>query len=186
MTELDVLTIGKTTLCVVQGDITKQHVAAVVNAANSALSGGGGVDGAIHRAAGAELVKASSAHAPLPTGGAIITPGFKLPATYVIHAVGPVWYGGAKGEARLLANTYENSLRRADEHSLGSIAFPAISTGIYGYPIEPATRIALSTTIGYITAHPDSHLTDIIFVCYSARDYDTYRRVLSEIAQRPD
>src|SRR5690242_896963 len=118
---MDVLTINRTTLCIVHGDLTKQHVDAIVNAANSALGGGGGVDGAIHRAAGPELVRASRPQAPLAPGNAVITPGFRLSAKYVIHTVGPVWYGGQKNEPQLLASAYANSLRLADEHNLSSI-----------------------------------------------------------------
>jgi len=136
-----------TDIDVVQGDITRQRVDAIVNAANRSLAGGGGVDGAIHRAAGPELVRASSALAPCDTGDAVITPAFRLdpPIRHVIHAVGPVWRGGGHGEPELLASCYRRSLELADEVGARTVAFPAISTGIYGYPREQAARIALDT-----------------------------------------
>jgi O-acetyl-ADP-ribose deacetylase (regulator of RNase III) len=130
----------------VQGDITAQEVDAVVNAANQALAGGGGVDGAIHRAAGhRELQEACQALGGCPTGDAKATPGFRLPARWIIHAVGPRWRGGDKGEAEHLASCYRRSLEVADELGARSVAFPAISTGIYGYPAEEAARIAVET-----------------------------------------
>lgn len=126
-----------------QGDITTLEVAAIVNAANASLLGGGGVDGAIHRAAGPELLAACRPLGGCPTGEARITPGFRLPACHVIHTVGPVWHGGGRGEAKLLAACYRNSLALAEAHGLDSIAFPAISCGIYGYPPAAAARIAV-------------------------------------------
>jgi len=125
-------------------DITTLDTDAIVNAANESLAPGGGVCGAIHRAAGPELARACAAAAPCPTGEARLTPGFRLPARFVIHAVGPVWHGGGAGEADLLASAYRSTVRLAAEHGLSSIAFPAISTGIYGYPLEQATPIAVS------------------------------------------
>src|SRR5215469_1192082 len=126
----------------VQGDITHQHVDAIVNAANSSLLGGGGVDGAIHRAAGPELVEYCRTLGGCRTGEAKISPGFRLPASWVIHTVGPIWHDGTQQEDALLASCYQTSLALAEQHHLRSIAFPAISTGIFGFPLEPATAIA--------------------------------------------
>ena len=144
---------------VVAGDITRLAVDAVVNAANETLLGGGGVDGAIHRAAGPELLAACRAFpevrpgARCPTGEARITPGFGLPARYVIHTVGPVWRGGGRGEAELLASAYRSSLALAEAHGLETVAFPAISTGAYGYPLDAAARIATGTVRAWLAAH---------------------------------
>ncbi len=134
---------GRISVCI--GDITQQAVDAIVNAANSSLLGGGGVDGAIHRAAGPELTAHCATLGGCPTGEARITPGFRLPARYVIHTVGPLWRGGRHGEAEHLAACYRNSLKLAAEHDVRTIAFPAISCGIYGYPAEEAMRIAVAT-----------------------------------------
>ena len=139
---------------VVVADITTLDVDAIVNAANSGLSGGGGVDGAIHRAAGRELASAARAAGPCPAGHAVITPGFRLPARHVIHAVGPVWDGGGRGEDDLLASCYAKSLALAGEAGLASIAFPAISTGVYGFPKERAARIAMDTVSREVPRHP--------------------------------
>ena len=157
-----------------QTDITTLAVDAIVNAANRALAGGGGVDGAIHRAAGPELVRASRALAPCPTGEARITPGFRLPARHVIHTVGPVWHGGGSGEAELLAACYRNSIVLLRQAGGRSIAFPAISTGIYGYPPGPAARIAVATVR---QALEDGDL-EVIFACFDAATLDLYRREL--------
>jgi O-acetyl-ADP-ribose deacetylase (regulator of RNase III) len=146
-------------------DITTLHVDAIVNAANSSLAPGGGVCGAIHAAAGPGLARACATLAPCPTGEARITPGFRLSARFVIHAVGPVWQGGTAGEAELLACAYRNSLALARAQSLSTIAFPAISTGIYGYPLAEATRIAVSTIRGELRK-PGS-ITDVIFACFN-------------------
>lgn len=147
-------------------DITTLDVDAIVNAANSELAPGGGVCGAIHRAAGPELARACRAAAPCPTGEARITPGFALPARHVIHAVGPFWHGGDSGEAKLLAGAYQSCLDLAREHRLRSIAFPAISTGIFGYPLAQATAIAVQTVRAAAT-RPGS-LERVIFACFSA------------------
>ena len=132
-------------MLVVQGDITTQAVDAIVNAANERLQGGGGVDGAIHRAAGRELLEECRKIGGCPTGEARITRGYRLPARHVIHTVGPVWHGGSQGEPKLLAACYRNSLELAVANGIRTIAFPGISTGIYGYPLEPATRLAMTT-----------------------------------------
>lgn len=132
-------------IAVVQGDITRQDVDAIVNAANESLRGGGGVDGAIHRAAGPELLEACIQIGGCPTGEARITKGYRLPARYVIHTVGPIWRGGDQDEAAQLAACYRNALRLAGENDARTIAFPGISTGVYGYPLEDATRIAVTT-----------------------------------------
>ncbi len=163
-------------ITVVTGDITKQQVDAIVNAANSSLLGGGGVDGAIHRAAGGQLVEECSTLGGCPTGEAKITRGYSLPARYVIHTVGPVWRGGKQGEPDLLAACYRNSLALAVAHTVRSIAFPAISTGIYGYPLEAATRIAMDETRRFLAS--DDTLEEIRFVCFGDAAYSVYRSML--------
>ncbi len=155
-------------------DITTLHVDAIVNAANSALVPGGGVDGAINRAAGPELARAMRALGGCPTGEARITPGFRLPARYVVHAVGPVWQGGAEGEPALLAGAYRSSLVLAREHGCRSVAFPAISTGVYGYPADAATAIAVETVRGF--AAEAGSVEVVHFACFSARMLELYRR----------
>jgi O-acetyl-ADP-ribose deacetylase (regulator of RNase III) len=167
---------------VVQGDITKLEVNAIVNAANSTLLGGGGVDGAIHRAAGPRLLGECAMLMGCRTGDAKITKGYKLPAKHVIHTVGPVWHGGKKGEPELLESCYRNSLRIAIENQLRTIAFPSISTGVYRYPIAQACRIALSTTMEFLES--DDTLKKVIFVCFSAGDLDTYQAAFREIQAR--
>jgi O-acetyl-ADP-ribose deacetylase (regulator of RNase III) len=144
------LSIGQCTLYILQADITRRPVDAIVNAANNSLLGGGGVDGAIHRAAGPELLQACRKLNGCPTGEARITPGFQLPARYIIHSVGPVWHGGEQGEAELLANCYRNSLALAEQHQLTSLAFPAISCGVYGYPPQQASQIALNEILQFM------------------------------------
>jgi O-acetyl-ADP-ribose deacetylase (regulator of RNase III) len=153
-------------------DITTLNVDAIVNAANEQLAPGGGVCGAIHRAAGSELARACTAQSPCPTGDARITPGFKLPARFVIHAVGPVWHGGTAQEAELLASAYRSALRLAAKHGLRSIAFPAISTGIYGYPLQAATDVAVAT----VSSHPASSIEQVIFACFSQDTLEAYRQ----------
>lgn len=155
-------------------DITTLDVDAIVNAANSELAPGGGVCGAIFRAAGPELVSACNKLGGCPTGDARITPGFKLPAKYIIHAVGPIWEGGEADEAELLAGAYRASLELARENGCRSIAFPAISTGIYGYPLEPATRVAVDTVRRF---SKDAGTLELVhFACFSAQALDAYRR----------
>jgi O-acetyl-ADP-ribose deacetylase (regulator of RNase III) len=161
-------------LKIIQGDITKQKVDAIVNAANVSLLGGGGVDGAIHRAAGPRLLEECRELGGCPTGSARITKGYNLPAKHVIHTVGPIWRGGAEGEEELLANCYQNSLRLAKEHDIKSLAFPSISTGAYGFPVERASKIALREITAGIEANPG--LASILIVCFDDRTYQTYQR----------
>ncbi|HSR91323.1 MAG TPA: O-acetyl-ADP-ribose deacetylase [Gemmatimonadales bacterium] len=165
-------------LLAVTGDITQETTDAIVNAANSSLTPGGGVCGAIHRTAGPELARACAELGGCPTGDVRITPGFALKAGHVIHAVGPVWHGGAKGEPDDLASCYRRSLELADEYGLRSIAFPAISTGIYSYPLDQATEIAVRTVRETIRTHPNMEL--VRFVCFTETDLHEYQRVLSE------
>lgn len=159
-----------------QGDITRQQVDAIVNAANSTLLGGGGVDGAIHRAAGPELLAECRRIGGCPTGEARITRGYRLPAAHVIHTVGPVWAGGHRGEPELLRRCYANALHLAGEHNIRSIAFPSISTGVYGYPIEQAAAVAVQTVREVLPSTPSMEL--VRFVCFSAPDLAVYRRLL--------
>jgi O-acetyl-ADP-ribose deacetylase (regulator of RNase III) len=166
---------------VVQGDITKLAVDAIVNAANSSLLGGGGVDGAIHRAAGPQLLIECRTLGGCPTGEAKITLGYHLPARHVIHTVGPVWHGGGHGEEELLAACYRNSLRLAVERGLRTVACPSISTGAYGFPIERACRIALRTVRDFLHEHPQ--LLKVTFVCFSAEDAAVYREALREVEE---
>ena len=162
---------------VIEGDITKLPVAAIVNAANTSLLGGGGVDGAIHRGAGPELLAECRTLGGCPTGEARITAGYRLPAKYVIHTVGPIWGGGDRGEPGLLARCYRNSLALATERQIRNIAFPAISCGIYGYPIQDACQIAVRETLAYLNANefPES----VTFVCFGWEIYDAYQAALN-------
>jgi O-acetyl-ADP-ribose deacetylase (regulator of RNase III) len=152
-------------------DITTLAVDAIVNAANTSLAPGGGVCGAIHRAAGPQLAEACARVAPCPTGQARLTPGFRLPARFVIHAVGPVWHGGDADEPALLASAYRSSLELARGKGLRSIAFPAISTGIYGYPLQLATNVAVSTARAF---EPRGSLEQVIFACFGRDALDAY------------
>jgi O-acetyl-ADP-ribose deacetylase len=162
---------------VVVADITSLDVDAIVNAANASLAGGGGVDGAIHRAAGPELARVARTHAPLATGDAVLTPGFGLVARHVIHTVGPVWSDGNRDEATLLASCYERSLALAGAAGLSSIAFPAISTGVFGYPREPAAEIAVATVRRDVDAWPS--IERVVFCCFSDDDASRYRRIMN-------
>jgi O-acetyl-ADP-ribose deacetylase (regulator of RNase III) len=165
-------------ITVVQGDITRLATDAIVNAANTSLLGGGGVDGAIHRAAGPGLLEECRALGGARTGEAKITAGHGLPARHVIHAVGPVWQGGASGEDEALASCYRISMRLAAERGLRSIAFPAISTGVYRFPLERATRIAVAEVARALEA--GTSVERVVFCCFSAPDRQTYERVLDE------
>ncbi len=168
-------------VAIVEGDITRQDVEAIVNAANSSLLGGGGVDGAIHRAAGPALLQECRRLGGCPTGEARITRGYNLPARWVIHTVGPVWHGGTQGEEELLARCYRSSLAMAEAHGLATVAFPAISTGAYGFPLSRATRIALSETMGFLESHalPER----VVFVCFGTPAYRVYVELLEEIGR---
>jgi O-acetyl-ADP-ribose deacetylase len=165
-----------------QGDITKLNVAAIVNAANSSLLGGGGVDGAIHRVAGPELVGECRQLAGCKTGDAKLTKGYRLPAKYVIHTVGPVWQGGNNGEQELLASCYRRSLEVAMQNNIDEIAFPSISTGVFGYPKDLAASIAV-TTVRSLLQVP-SNLRRIVFCCFSPSDLQMYERILGQVSAR--
>jgi O-acetyl-ADP-ribose deacetylase (regulator of RNase III) len=163
---------------VVEGDITAQEVDAIVNAANTSLLGGGGVDGAIHRAAGPELLEECRTLHGCPTGDAKLTRGYRLPARWVIHTVGPVWRGGHDFEDELLANCYRRSLDLAAQNGVRRLAFPAISTGIYGFPLERATRIAVREVLAFL--EQNTALEKVLFVCFDSRTRNTYQLVLTE------
>jgi len=177
--------VGKAKVCLVQEDITEQNADAIVNAANSTLMGGGGVDGAIHRKGGPRIleeckrIRTTEWPDGLPIGKAVITSGGNLKARHVIHTVGPIWRGGAHGESELLADAYRNSLRLAVSRGLKIIAFPSISTGAYGYPIEKASPIAIATVKEFL--EKEDKLDRVIFVLFAKHDWEIYKAVASEV-----
>ena len=175
--------INQTSLALVRGDITRERVDAIANAANEGLLGGGGVDGAIHRAGGPAIAAECSAirakQGGCPTGQAVITTGGNLPAKYVIHTVGPIWRGGDAGEAELLASCYRESLGFAVKHNIKTIAFPSISTGVYGYPVEQAAVIALSAVKQFLEAHDG--LDEVCFVLFDDVTYGAYENALADM-----
>jgi len=176
--------INQTEISIIQGDITKQATDAIVNAANPGLMGGGGVDGAIHRAGGPAILEECkqivAKQGRLPTGKAVITTGGNLKAKYVIHTVGPVWYGGSRNEAALLESAYLECLRVATEHELASISFPSISTGAYGYPVSEAARIAIRT-VGSFLKEQATPIKEVTFVLFDSRTYESYCSAFQEV-----
>ena len=165
---------------IIQGDITRLEVEAIVNAANQSLLGGGGVDGAIHRAAGPQLLEECRALDGCPTGEAKLTAGYDLPARHVIHTVGPVWHGGDQNEDNLLAGCYRNSLQLAVDHKLRSVAFPSISTGVYRFPIKRASRIALRVILDFLATEESA--PRVVMTCFSEQDLDVYRQAYQELS----
>jgi O-acetyl-ADP-ribose deacetylase len=175
------VTIHQSALELVEGDITLQDTDAIVNAANSSLLGGGGVDGAIHRAGGPQILEECKLVGSCPTGEARITSGGRLKAPYVIHAVGPVYKNGRQHEPELLARAYRSSLELASRYKIRSVAFPSISTGAYGYPMEAAARIALTTVRRYLEGHPE--IQRVRFVLFGTMAYEIYRRVMASMKE---
>lgn len=171
---------GNAVLELTEGDITLQDTEAIVNAANSSLLGGGGVDGAIHRAGGPQILEECRKIGGCPTGEARITGGGRLTARYVIHTVGPVYRDGTRGEPELLASAYRSSLELASRHGIKSVAFPSISTGAYGYPLRDAARIAINTAIGYLKEHQEIEL--VRFVLFGRQAYEVYAGVMKEVS----
>ena len=177
--------IGDAVLSVIQGDITRQTTDAIVNAANSGLMGGGGVDGAIHRAGGAAILEECkqivARQGRLPAGQAVITTAGNMKAGHVIHTVGPIWHGGTKGEPEVLASAYRESLKLAAEHDLAGVSFPSISTGAYGYPVDDAARIAIETTAAFL--RESTSVKEVVFVLFDAHTFEAYKTVLREVTQ---
>ncbi len=178
MSILEIL-VNKKRLVLIEGDITVQETDAIVNAANSALRGGSGVDGAIHRAGGPAILEECKKYSGCPTGQAVITTAGLMPSKQVIHTVGPIWRGGNHNEPDLLHQCYSNSLKMADEHNLKSISFPSISTGVYGYPIKEAVKIAITTVIEYLKG--PTKIEEVHFVLFGAHDYSIYEEGLGKI-----
>jgi O-acetyl-ADP-ribose deacetylase (regulator of RNase III) len=180
----DSVTVNQARLAIIQGDITQQATDAIVNAANSGLMGGGGVDGAIHRAGGPAILEECkqivARQGRLPTGKAVITTGGNLPAKQVIHTVGPIWQGGDKNEAALLGSAYRESLKLAAEKKLASIAFPSISTGAYGYPVDEAARVAIKAVVSFLQGQVTS-VKEVVFVLFDPVTYQAYSSALEEI-----
>jgi O-acetyl-ADP-ribose deacetylase (regulator of RNase III) len=179
-------TINQAELSIIQGDITHQVTDAIVNAANSGLMGGGGVDGAIHRAGGPAILEECkqivAAHGGLPTGQAVITTAGNMPARHVIHTVGPVWHGGGSAEADLLASAYRKSLELTAAEKLASVSFPSISTGVYGYPVDQAARIALKEVVSFLDK--TTSVKEVVFVLFDTRTFDAYAAALKEIREK--
>jgi O-acetyl-ADP-ribose deacetylase (regulator of RNase III) len=175
--------IGRATLSLIQGDITKQRTGAIVNAANSSLMGGGGVDGAIHRAGGPAILencrRIVARQGRLPTGEAVTTTAGNLASDYVIHTVGPVWRGGKRQESSLLTNCYTNSLRLAEQNNVETISFPSISTGVFGYPVEEAAKVALQAVSQYLKM--TEHIKEVVFVLFDADTFEAYKAALSAV-----
>jgi len=175
--------IGGVSVSVIEGDITRQKTEAIVNAANSGLMGGGGVDGAIHRAGGPAILEECreivARQGRLPTGKAVITSGGNLPAKYVIHTVGPVWHGGSNGEPELLASAYRESLKLAVENNLSSVSFPSISTGVYGYPVDQAAKVAIETVILFLKQE-SGPIKEIVIVAFDTNTFKAYSEALKK------
>jgi O-acetyl-ADP-ribose deacetylase (regulator of RNase III) len=178
--ELEKITIGRKTLKLDLGDITRVRTDAIVNAANTELSGGGGVDGAIHRAAGPTLMAECRRHKGCPTGTAVMTPAGNLPVNFLIHTAGPIWSGGQEGEAELLASCYESCLELAQQKSISSLAFPSISTGSYGYPVELAGQIALNTVKTHLEGN--TVIEEVVFILHDENTFLLYQKILIELS----
>ncbi len=173
--------VGESVLILKQGDITQEDTEALVNAANERLAGGGGVDGAIHRAGGPQIMEECRRIGHCPTGAAVITTGGNLKARWVIHTVGPIYRGGSQNEAKLLESAYRSSLSLASKRGIKSLAFPSISTGAYGYPLEEAAEIALKTVIGYLKEHPE--IKEVRFVLFGEKAYRIYEETLRKLVK---